>query len=310
MCIAVFVWLNHPLYPFLLLHNRDEYHNRPTKAISWWEDCEILGGRDGLAGGTWLACTREGRLAFVTNVRELNPSPEAKSRGDLPVRFLESRKSPMEFAEEVEKEAHQYNGFNLILTDLCSKTMVYVCNRPKGEPISIQVVSPGIHVLSNAKLDSPWFKARKYSILLNFNEKLKSTKGYTDYKPTVVFFIKPVGKINISSSNGAERLGQNFKALLDKCGEGEVPMKEMIEELMKDTVKADKSMLPQIYPPEWEFNSSSIFVEIDTPSGWYGTRSTAALSVRTSGEVSFYERYLEKEMWKEHTVNYQIDKVK
>lgn len=50
----------------------------------------ILGGKDELAGGTWLACTRDGRIAFLTNVRELvQPLPGAKSRGDLPVRFLE-----------------------------------------------------------------------------------------------------------------------------------------------------------------------------------------------------------------------------
>ncbi|XP_042510909.1 transport and Golgi organization 2 homolog [Macadamia integrifolia] len=262
MCIAVFVWQAHPLYEFLLFLNRDEYHNRPTKPASWWEGSEILGGRDGLAGGTWLACTREGRLAFLTNVMELHPHPEAKSRGDLTVCFLEGRKSPMEFAKEVVKEADQYNGFNLILADLSSKTMVYVSNRPKGQPASIELVSPGIHVLSNARLDSPWHKA--------------------------------------------ERLSENFKQLFGKYGEGEVPVKEMVEELMTDTVKADESRLPHICSTEWELKLSSVFVEVDTPLGCYGTRSTAALTLTTSGEVSFYEKYLENEAWKEHTTNFQI----
>lgn len=35
-----------------------------------------------------------------------------------------------------------------------------------------------------------------------------------------------------------------------------------------------------------------------------------ALTVKASGEVSFYEMYLENEMWKEHTVNYYIEKLK
>ncbi|KAF6137333.1 hypothetical protein GIB67_036370, partial [Kingdonia uniflora] len=52
-----------------------------------WEGCEILGGRDEIAGGTWLACTKDGRLAFLTIVMESPPFYEAKSRGDLPVRF-------------------------------------------------------------------------------------------------------------------------------------------------------------------------------------------------------------------------------
>lgn len=58
------------------------------------------------------------------------------------------------------KEVHLYNGFNLIVADIASKSMVYLSNRPKGEAIVIQEVSPGIHVLSNAKLDSPWPKVR------------------------------------------------------------------------------------------------------------------------------------------------------
>lgn len=264
MCIAVFLWQAHPLYPFLLLLNRDEYHNRPTKPLAWWDGGEILGGRDGLAGGTWLACSRGGRLAFITNVRELHSLPEAKSRGDLPVRFLESKKNPMEFAEEMLKEMDQYNGFNLILTDICSKTMVYITNRPKEENISATEVSPGIHVLSNTKLDSPWPKAK--------------------------------------------RLNHNFKELLDKYDEGELPIRELVEKLMTNTIKDEESTLPRIYPPEREYKLSSIFVEEDTPLGRYGTRSTSAVSVNTNGEVSFFEKYLENEMWKEHTVTYHVEK--
>lgn len=63
--------------------------SRPTKPLAWWDSGEILGGRDEVAGGTWLACSRTGRVAFLTNVLELHTLPEAKSRGDLPVLFLE-----------------------------------------------------------------------------------------------------------------------------------------------------------------------------------------------------------------------------
>lgn len=72
--------------------------------------------------------------------------------------FSQSKKSPKEFAEELAPDTHRYNGFNLIVADIPSKMMVYISNRPKGEPIIIHQVSPGIHVLSNAKLDSPWHK--------------------------------------------------------------------------------------------------------------------------------------------------------
>ncbi|XP_052182759.1 uncharacterized protein YGR127W [Diospyros lotus] len=161
MCIAVFIWKAHPLYPLLLLLNRDEYHNRATKPLAWWEGDQILAGRDEVAGGTWLGCTRSGRVAFLTNVRELHSPPQSISRGRLPLRFLESNENPHDFAKELVKEADQYSGFNLIIADLPSTTMVYVTNRPKEDNISIIDVSPGIHVLSNARLDSPWPKAER-----------------------------------------------------------------------------------------------------------------------------------------------------
>ncbi|XP_027347088.1 transport and Golgi organization 2 homolog isoform X2 [Abrus precatorius] len=178
MCIAVFMWQAHPKCPFLLLHNRDEFYSRPTEALAWWGEETILGGRDGLGGGTWLGSTRDGRIAFLTNFRERESLPHPKTRGDLPLRFLQSNKSPNEFAEEVLKEAHQYNGFNLILADICSSTMVYVCNRPKQDHLCVAQVTPGIHVLANATLDSPWPKAER--LRHNFNE-LIAHYGESDF---------------------------------------------------------------------------------------------------------------------------------
>ena len=63
----------------------------------------------------------------------------------------------MEYATEIAKEADQYNGFNLILADVHSETMVYVSNKPGHVPV-VQTVSSGCHVLSNAAVDSPWPK--------------------------------------------------------------------------------------------------------------------------------------------------------
>ncbi|XP_010918278.1 uncharacterized protein [Elaeis guineensis] len=268
MCIAAWIWQAHPVYRLQLLFNRDEYYSRPTNPVGWWGDGhqKILGGRDELGGGTWLGCTKNGRLAFLTFVLEPDPLPGCRTRGELPLRFLKSTKSPLEFAEEIVREANQYNGFNLISADLCSETMVYISNRPKDKPPSIQVVSPGLHVLSNADLDSPWPKA--------------------------------------------QRLAGNFSELLKRHGEEEIPEKEMVEELMRDTVRADKDKLPNTgCDSEWEFGLSSIFVDLDTKLGQCGTRSMAAVSVKTNGEVNFYEKYLENNLWNEHILRYWIEKL-
>ncbi|KAK1440882.1 hypothetical protein QVD17_06715 [Tagetes erecta] len=264
MCIAVFLWQSHPLYPFLLLLNRDEYHDRPTEPLKWWEGGQILGGRDVTAGGTWLASSREGRVAFITNVREATQISAAKSRGDLPVRFLQSNKNPMEFAEEISKEADQYNGFNLLIADILSMTMVYVTNRLKGDNCYISTVPPGVHVLSNASLDSPWPKA--------------------------------------------QRLEHGFRDLLNEYGAGEIPIKEMVDKLMGNTIKDDISMLPRIYNSEFEYQLSSVFVNTVSTKGRYGTRSTSALAVKVNSEVFFYEKHLENDLWKEQSETYTIEK--
>lgn len=56
-----------------------------------------------------------------------------------------------------------------------------------------------------------------------------------------------------------------FQKELIKYGEGEIPVRELIEKLMKDKVKADKSKLPHVCELDWEYELSSIFVEVDTP---------------------------------------------
>ncbi|KAL4011313.1 hypothetical protein IC575_028367 [Cucumis melo] len=263
MCIAAFVWQSHSLYSLILFQNRDEYHNRPTKPMSWWEDHEIAGGRDEVGGGTWLGCSRKGKVAFVTNVLEPHEIPEAKSRGNLPLLFLQSTKSPKEFAEEIKAEAYRYNGFNLVVADISTKTMVYISNRTKGDHILIQEVPPGLHVLSNAELDSAWHKVQR--LRLKFNEQLRI------------------------------------------YGEGEIPEKAMVERLMRDHVKADESKLPHISSPDWEYNTSSVFVQFQTPLGCFGTRSTSVLTITKTGMVHFYETYLETGTWKEKTLSYFIE---
>ncbi|KAM0025828.1 putative transport and Golgi organization protein [Helianthus debilis subsp. tardiflorus] len=122
----------------------------------------------------------------------------------------------MEFAEEVGNEADEYNGFNLLVADILSKNMVYVTNRLKGDSSYMTTVSPGVHVLSNASLDTPWPKA--------------------------------------------QRLEHAFKDLLDEYGVGEIPIIDMVDKLMGNTVKDDISMLPGIRSPEVEYELSSVFV--------------------------------------------------
>lgn len=60
-------------------------------------------------------------------------------------------------------------------------------------------------------------------------------------------------------------MSHSFKQLLEKYGEGELPMKGMVDKLMLDTTKDDEHLLPRIYSPETEYSLSSIFVDVERP---------------------------------------------
>jgi uncharacterized protein with NRDE domain len=152
MCLVILAWQQHPDLPLIVAGNRDEFHKRPTKEIHWWPDKpDIVGGRDLQAAGTWLALSRNGRFATVTNYRDAEPpAPKLRSRGHLVTGFLESPDEPLEYLRSIDGAA--YAGFNLLVSD--GETLAWKSNR--GE--NARVLAPGIYGLSNALLDSLWHK--------------------------------------------------------------------------------------------------------------------------------------------------------
>jgi hypothetical protein len=156
MCLAVIALDAHPRYAVVLAANRDEFHARPAKVAHWWNDAgsaPILAGRDLAQGGTWLGLARDGRWAFVTNVRE--PSrfdPLAPSRGSLVPALLRDPRPLAVAFETIVGGAHGYNGFNLVAGD--AAMAAFGSNRgPRA-----QALVRGIHGISNAGLDTPWPK--------------------------------------------------------------------------------------------------------------------------------------------------------
>jgi uncharacterized protein with NRDE domain len=155
MCLILFAWQSHPRYPLVVAANRDEFHNRPSAAASYWKESpQLLAGRDLQAGGTWLGITREGRFAAITNYREpqgREPLLE-QSRGHLVRDFLLDKAIPADYASKLRQRGDKYRGFNVLLGDL--STLVYVSNRNE----ETVVVNAGSHGLSNHLLDTDWPK--------------------------------------------------------------------------------------------------------------------------------------------------------
>lgn len=76
MCLILFAYRCHPGLDLLVAANRDEFHNRPTALLAFWDDApQVLAGRDLQQGGSWMGVTRTGRFAAPTNYRDPNRVP-------------------------------------------------------------------------------------------------------------------------------------------------------------------------------------------------------------------------------------------
>ncbi len=155
MCLIVLAHRSDSRFPLVVAANRDEFHERPTQPAGWWADePDLLGGRDLLAGGSWLALHSEGRFAAVTNVRDAEPKRgNLKSRGNLVTGFLLSGLAPCDYLESI--RGGEYNGFNLLVATI--DELGYMSNQG-DEP---RLLPPGVYGLANARLDSPCDKVQR-----------------------------------------------------------------------------------------------------------------------------------------------------
>lgn len=141
--------------------NRDEFHARPTASADWWPEARgdnaVFGGRDLRAGGGWLAVSLNGRLAAVTNIRRADDVPAgAPSRGALVADFLRSPLPAAQWLADLGETAAHYAGCNLLVFD--GRHLMHACNRPEWR---VRDLAPGVHVFSNANLDTEWPKTRR-----------------------------------------------------------------------------------------------------------------------------------------------------
>lgn len=175
MCLILFSWNSHPDYSLVVAANRDEFYERPTQPMTWWDDHpSILGARDnadviGLRG-TALGLSVDGKFSAITNIRAPSEkNPELRTRGELTAKFLSEKLSVDKFIQVHQKSFLQYNGFNLLTADLHApdQDLSWVSNRMlvgnkirQRKVVSPVKIAPGVYGISNAMLDTPWPKVR------------------------------------------------------------------------------------------------------------------------------------------------------
>jgi len=157
MCLVAIAWRADARFPVVLAANRDEFHARPTAAMAWWPgELPILAGRDLQAGGTWLGALRTGRFAALTNYRDPALQREgAPSRGVVVPAVL-GTSAPLESAlEAAVQSAAGANPYNLLAGE--GESLFYYSSiTGRAERLG-----PGLHLLSNHLLGTPWPKLRR-----------------------------------------------------------------------------------------------------------------------------------------------------
>lgn len=157
MCLLTFAWKTHPQYKLIFASNRDEFYKRNTAPAQFWNDNEhILAGKDLEAGGTWMGMNKNGRFTALTNYRDIaNIKTDAPSRGMLTLDYLQGNSLPKKHLENIFDGIEAYNGFNLLAGD--TEELYYLSNYEN----KVRKLEPGIYALSNALLDSDWFKVQR-----------------------------------------------------------------------------------------------------------------------------------------------------
>jgi uncharacterized protein with NRDE domain len=156
MCLLLIAIDAVPECPLLLLGNRDEFHARASaSAQTWAEDAHVMGGRDLVAGGSWLALCNDGRFAAVTNLRTGVPATAPRSRGALVRDFVLGDAEPAGFLDALREDASDYGPFNLVVGD---RSGVCALGSAEGEVRSLR---PGVHVISNGPIGVHWPKTER-----------------------------------------------------------------------------------------------------------------------------------------------------
>lgn len=157
MCTILFAWQVFDDVPLVMAANRDEAVGRPSDPpLMLQDDPPLWGGRDRLAGGTWLAVDPTGRVCAVTNRHPGGRLPERdssrSSRGQIPALVLASGDDSGAIAALDELTARAYNPVNVLYISDQTARWVGVDDEVGVRSATLK---PGIHVLTEQNPDDP-----------------------------------------------------------------------------------------------------------------------------------------------------------
>jgi hypothetical protein len=119
MCTVILLRRPGADWPLILGANRDERLDRAwdPPAAHWPQHPGLIGGRDRMGGGTWMAM-RGGVVAAVLNrPGSLGPAPGKRSRGELPLIALAGSTAAAAAEAVTALDGGAWRPFNMVIAD-------------------------------------------------------------------------------------------------------------------------------------------------------------------------------------------------
>ena len=153
MCLLVVLSRVVPEWPLIVAANRDEQYARPADPVTVLrERPRTLGGRDRLAGGTWLALNEHGVVAGLTN-QPMQRSPTRRSRGGIPLRLTECADAGRAVAAFTASAGPA--EFNPCWALAGDRSALFYLDLTCADALEAVELEPGLYILENRALDAP-----------------------------------------------------------------------------------------------------------------------------------------------------------
>jgi uncharacterized protein with NRDE domain len=142
--------------PLLVAANRDEFYAREAVPMTVLRDTgpRVLGGRDLVAGGTWMAVNEFGVVAALTNKpAEGGRDPAKRSRGEIPL--LLAAQPTAAAAADALRSTFVPSEFNPCWVLVGDRRELYYVDMTGPGRVESQLLPPGVHILENKPLGDP-----------------------------------------------------------------------------------------------------------------------------------------------------------
>jgi len=178
MCLLIVLAGVDPERPLVVGANRDENLRRPATpmTILQADGPRIVGGRDELAGGTWLAVNEHGVVAGLTNrPSEAGRDATKRSRGELPIALAQHATATA--AVEAFAREHRPADYNAAWLLVGDRTSLFAVDMTDGDAPGIAALPPGVQILENRPYGAPSDKVDGVAALLTGIDQLESVLG-------------------------------------------------------------------------------------------------------------------------------------